>query len=1842
MLSNLNYHRMCFVVAGSAPGVATMSVIIRLQKLPWTANATNIRRFFYGMSIPDGGVHIIGGELGDAFIAFSSDEDARKAMQLTGSRLNEAAVTLQLSSKSEMQTVIAAARGGIAPKAADPAPAASTPASYPATEMSPSANAYRDQRDGGTPSGLGQQPHHNAKPSQPDGRMQRPSDDHSTFVNSPRMQKMPDFMQKPPPPQAFHRPDQERETREPTDGRRPDFGRHPQPMQHDGPRFREEPERDMRRRPDQPPFDRRHGGDARAMGMEGRPPRDQPRLDQEKRDTGRERGQNFSSPINTDNKPRHDVTNNSSGNNSGYDGGPRPMDRNLPGFQRDFSYDRPDPSKQGAPAMNKRDVPQVPNDGRPGRDQAGFTKDAQRFPAGPSTFDTDGRPTMRGPRLEQSGEFGRPMHMNDTVSPRFNRGEGIQRDDRSFDGQGKGPVRGGSRFQGIPPRNAFPQGPNAAPGPVGPDGRNIDHERQDTRAVSKDVDFHSGPGQMPGPPRSSGPMRPGTEFDGRPREMQGPPGSSGPRRPGTEFDGRPGEMQGPPGSSGPRRPGTEFDGRPREMQGPPVSSGPRRPGTEFDGRPLEMQGPPGSSGPRRPGTEFDGRPREMQGTPGSSGPRRPGTEFDGRPREMQGTPGSSGPGRPGTEFDGRPREMQGPPGSSGPGRPGTEIGGQPGQMPGPPGSSGPRRLGTEFDGRPLEMQGPPGSSGPRRPGTEIDGRPLEMQGPPGSSGPRRPGTEFDGRPREMQGPPGSSGPRRPGTEFDGRPREMQQQSIAQPREPTFFGRERPDGETPKFQDGEPNMFEQEGPSVRNGARFDRGGPPMDVAGQGPGMAGRGNNFNAPFPQIGNAMAPGFGRGSPRMGRGRFPPNPEGFGVGRGGSFRDSGRPDIFPDVPMTDTEMPGAGRGGFRRDANAPGFGRGGIPREPDVPDFNKTGAARDPEMPAFGRGGPNRDPNANIGRRGPPGEPPQGRYDAAFKGEMPRFEPGRPPSELGRPEFGRGGPPLDMGMRPPRDFEGSRFGNDGQDLDSRDMDVDRPEVGRGPIGVEGQRFGRGGRNVNVGGHGDPVGPGFERRGPRMEMGDPARYVEEPGFQNDDEGGRPRDPEQSRFGGSMPPMNIDGPGFGMGGPRQDNDRRDIDQGRRDREMDGRHFIDRREGPHDGRPQHNEQMYHRHDAQRHDETMPGGLNMEGRPRQNARPPMKPGLLGDAPGDMIINSGANPTTLVPNLFDEPAVDRWQPPAAEDRDRRRERDDERREPSMRGPSSQSGYQHDEEFRRHDRKRTHGGGDADTCCVHVSGFSRSYNFRDVRRLFRGCEVPRDGLKMTNDRRGQRVGECFMRFMVPSDAEEALSRDGIIAEGRTLHVRICSEYDYEKAIDSFLPGKSDDHVRFAKRPRSRSPTTRQHTEAAKTDTCLAVKNLPHKVTKADLKKFFGTLRLLDQGVHIENHKETSSAYVQMASPRDYPAALNLDKRTLNSRTINVFPISAREFQAQVVSLKGGEAENVVNVVQKVDAKLEVKKKAPVTVNTAADRSVKQEKKTVIPAKQPAAPVANSTCVKMTGLPSTANGAMVKEFFEGLQLATRGINIIYNKDQTATGIAFVEFASAPECEKALKKNRTSMGDSSCVYLETIAKGAMQTQMAVENARCRGEVPEAKKAPLIPTLTPRTMPEQRKPEQRKPAQLMPAQRIPEQRTPAQRIPEQRTPAPRMPAQRMPEQRTPEQQRLQGQRMPEQRVQEQRMPEQPLQEKQMPEQPIQEEAPQEQRQGFAIRVRNAPYRATERDMHGFFMCCGPVPGSVKIQRAPNGMPTGDVLIAFHNPADARRAVTDLHGRYLMGRSLMISLD
>ncbi|CAI4228147.1 unnamed protein product [Auanema sp. JU1783] len=92
------------------PELPPTAVIIRLQFLPLSANSADVRAFFHGLKIPEGGVHIIGGENGDVFVGFASDEDARQAMRRDRGSIHGQEIRLLLSSRSEMTEVVAKAK----------------------------------------------------------------------------------------------------------------------------------------------------------------------------------------------------------------------------------------------------------------------------------------------------------------------------------------------------------------------------------------------------------------------------------------------------------------------------------------------------------------------------------------------------------------------------------------------------------------------------------------------------------------------------------------------------------------------------------------------------------------------------------------------------------------------------------------------------------------------------------------------------------------------------------------------------------------------------------------------------------------------------------------------------------------------------------------------------------------------------------------------------------------------------------------------------------------------------------------------------------------------------------------------------------------------------------------------------------------------------------------------------------------------------------------------------------------------------------------------------------------------------------------------------------------------------------------------------------------------------------------------------------------------------------------------------------------------------------------------------------------------------------------------------
>ena len=87
-----------------------MVVVIKMKGLPWEATARDIRKFYRGLDIAEGDIHLApnpeGKASGYAFACFQKDDEARKAMHRNGKFVGKRYIELILSSQTEMEKIL--------------------------------------------------------------------------------------------------------------------------------------------------------------------------------------------------------------------------------------------------------------------------------------------------------------------------------------------------------------------------------------------------------------------------------------------------------------------------------------------------------------------------------------------------------------------------------------------------------------------------------------------------------------------------------------------------------------------------------------------------------------------------------------------------------------------------------------------------------------------------------------------------------------------------------------------------------------------------------------------------------------------------------------------------------------------------------------------------------------------------------------------------------------------------------------------------------------------------------------------------------------------------------------------------------------------------------------------------------------------------------------------------------------------------------------------------------------------------------------------------------------------------------------------------------------------------------------------------------------------------------------------------------------------------------------------------------------------------------------------------------------------------------------------------------
>ena len=926
------------------------------------------------------------------------------------------------------------------------------------------------------------------------------------------------------------------------------------------------------------------------------------------------------------------------------------------------------------------------------------------------------------------------------------------------------------------------------------------------------------------------------------------------------------------------------------------------------------------------------------------------------------------------------------------------------------------------------------------------GRPQDgMQGPnfPGGPGVKDFGNRGDIQGRNIQGFAGDKGhvAADGGREGFGRPMQMPDRgfgrgSLMQDNRPGL-GRgmapmeaERPVGMRDLDSRTGPG---KDGVSMRRDPPDMRGGPPSGFGGPGPNRdqedSSRGQR--PPFGRGGHDGT-GFNRGD-MMGR-------DGGGFNRGDVNRGGASDRSQPMGGGVQIERPGFGRGIAMQE----GFGQEGLRGAEENGGF--AGPQMGGNRPPFG--GPSTGPeDRGFGRGGPPPR------DAAFGRNMPKdtFTQGKDGFGLGMeggasmargdgfgggmrdqrdlqqedsaaermPPFGRGG-----GLREP---EGPMFGRALQTEDDRRM-FGRDGPGPQGAGMDDDRFNR-----------DGIGRGGSIRDARPEFG------------NDQRGDRDGPGPMLR----MHPSDRDG-------PRRDGPRRDGPFGR--------------DGPPSGGPRPD--MAPDRDSRFDSPGMGRPDFSRGAPRDEPR-----GLLGAAPGDC---SGA---LMPPNAHggrSEPFG--GDPEPMEPEQRNRCSGDERQSPPRRHSRPDHEHDHRRNTRdsdRHDRKRTRETGQ----CFFISGLTRDITFRDVRKFFLYCEIPSNGLKLINDKSGNRVGEVYVRFMTSVAVESAMKRDGAFIGDRRVKLQPCTQHDFDRAVDSYMPSNAGGYHESSKRARSRSPGSRRHSEYDMGDTYLAIRNLAIKTEKQDLKKFFTSLRLVSGSLFIEYNVDLdrANAFLEVANKRDYKEALTYDKRIIKGQAASIFPISKREYEDQTGKIRKSNHSKVhkTDKGSKEDAPSSSKEAAAEPVTATSGTTVTNAKASPVAASKAPAKSTSATpsktpangaktelpseasadaryAVLLQGLPDFAKGTDVQTFFDGLNVAKRGMHVIYRPDGKACGKAYVEFDTVHERVTALERSMNSMGKNR-VKVTAVNVGNVLALVKEESVKAAAGV-ETVRAPTAGSLT----------------------------------------------------------------------------------------------------------------------------------------------------------------------------------
>ncbi|GAB5361859.1 hypothetical protein AAMO2058_000749100 [Amorphochlora amoebiformis] len=269
----------------------------------------------------------------------------------------------------------------------------------------------------------------------------------------------------------------------------------------------------------------------------------------------------------------------------------------------------------------------------------------------------------------------------------------------------------------------------------------------------------------------------------------------------------------------------------------------------------------------------------------------------------------------------------------------------------------------------------------------------------------------------------------------------------------------------------------------------------------------------------------------------------------------------------------------------------------------------------------------------------------------------------------------------------------------------------------------------------------------------------------------------------------------------------------------------------------------------------------------------------------------------------------------------------------------------------------------IRMRGLPWSVRQSDIEDFFKGMDVKRDGILIEINSQGRPSGNAYVSFDTKDGHAKALERHKDNLGKRYVEIFDSSEAEATAVVDR-MQGKGSAHKSTGR--------------VSKDSYVLRLRGVPFSSDLRDIEAFMEKAH--PEGIHIiydSNGRPSGEAYVELGSEKDQRRGMEMHRKHLGSRYIEVFESSVIELERALERGNGG----------------------------GRDRG-----------QWGSSSSSGLPCVRMRGLPYSSTEHDIVEFFR-----KAGITPMRTHLKHRSGHAYVEFASEKEVRDALKLDRENMG-----------------------------------------------------------------------------------------------------------------------------------------------------------------------------------------------------------------------------